>query len=370
MNSFDTDCVILGAGLAGSAVAWQLAKLDPDLRVLVLERESAPATHAASQNAAMIRALVFEDELVRFAIEGTHFWNTLPPELQQPGSFRRTGSLFLASEAGTLETLRRRVDQAREHGLRPEIWSADECRACFPTPETTPVCGGAFTPEDGVADPVGLVGAFLKGAAHASTRLRLRCEVSEILRKGNRVVGVRTAAGEQIRSRTTVLAAGAWSPRLMATAGAKDIGLRPHRRHIFHTVPTEDHIARFDRNTPYVWHLDLQCYLRWEGGGALFSACDDAPAKPGRPEVDPAVDPLVEQRVGDSFPFLLDLPISTRWAGLRTFTPSQNFVLGEDPELPGLFYATGLGGHGVTCAPSAGRVVAEQIVGTLSTAAH
>jgi len=358
----DYDTIIVGAGLAGSSVAWNLSELDSSKHIVVLEREHVPGSHASSQNAAMIRSLVFEDALVPFAIDGTLFWNNLPDEIDRPGAFRRVGSLLLASNDASVSLLERRVEQARMRGLHPEILASERCRSLFPALAPTPFLAAAYSPEDGVADPLCLVDGFLRGARERGAEVRKDSEVVELLSGKDGMRGVRIAGGQTLYAPIVVLAAGAWVPQLMEMAGAHDVGLRPHRRHLFHTSACEHAIPGFSRELPYVWHVDIPSYFRWEAGGALLCACDEEVAPPGRPEVDPKLDGFVEKRLGASFPFLLDLPIARRWAGLRTYTPSQEFLLGEDPSARGLFYAAGLGGHGVTCAYPAGLRVAKAIL--------
>lgn len=355
------DCIVLGAGLAGTSVAWHLSRWAPGKRVLILERENAAGTHASAQNAAMIRALVCEEELTPYSTAGTHFWNDLPEELNWPGVFHKTGSLLLASEADTLQLLERRVATAVDAGLHAEMWSPSRCAEAFPNLSETPVVGAAYCADDGVGDPQALIDGFLSSARRRGVEYRRKTEVDSIYCEDGRVAGVRLASGALIPSKRVVLATGAWSPDLMQKVGVADRGLRPYRRHLFVTGPVADLVKGLSKQTPIIWHLDLQVYLRWETGGLLFSACDEDPYPASRPEVDNDIDPFVEERVSKVFPFLLDLPLVNSWAGLRTFTPSHEFLLGKENELPGLFYATGLGGHGVTCAAPAGGQVARAV---------
>jgi glycine/D-amino acid oxidase-like deaminating enzyme len=72
---------------------------------------------------------------------------------------------------------------------------------------------------------------------------------------------------------------------------------------------------------------------------------------------------LLAEKVHRLFPGLIGLRLRRRWAGLRTLTPDGRFVLGPDPDLDGLHWAGGLGGHGVTVSWAAGRLVAEGVSG-------
>ncbi len=356
--------VILGAGLAGSSVAWALTRAGQGEapNVVVLEREAAAATHASAQNAAMVRSLVFESAISPFALRGTRFWNELPAELDGAGMFRRTGSLLLASEPATVARLQSAVERARAYGLAPEMWTRGQCRERFGLLRDTPILAAAYSPDDGVADPVALVDRLLTRARARGAELQLGAEVARMMVERRVVRGVELAGGRLVEADSLVLAAGAWAGPLRRAAGLDDHGLKAHRRHLFSSVDASV-LSGLRPDDPFVWHLDLQAYFRPEGSGVLFCACDEEVVAPCRPEVATGIEQLAEQRFRTVFPFLSDLAIQRTWAGLRTFTPDTSFVLGRDPQTQGLFDAIGLGGHGVTCAIPAGEQVAAAIQG-------
>jgi D-arginine dehydrogenase len=62
-------------------------------------------------------------------------------------------------------------------------------------------------------------------------------------------------------------------------------------------------------------------------------------------------------------PALVDAPVLKTWVGLRTLTPDEAFVIGEDPSVAGLFWMAGLGGRGISCGLAAGRLAAEILLG-------
>jgi glycine/D-amino acid oxidase-like deaminating enzyme len=350
-------CIVVGGGIAGASVAWHLARSGRE-DVMVVEREESPGTHASSQNAAMVRSLELESGFASLALEGADFWRDLPAELDAPGRFRKVGSLLLASEESSLCRLRQ---TAFAHQSRSQEWSARRCREVVPALVDTPVLGGVFTPGDGVADPVGLVSAFLAGSERRGVEVRTSCNVADIHAPNRRVRGLVLGDGQVLPAQQVVLAAGAWAPDLMARAGAADRGLRPYRRHLFCTAEVAGHVPGMGPEAPFVWHIDGNAYMRWEAGGMLFSACDEDLVEAGRPGTHPEIAEFANRRLSKVFPFLVDLPVSRCWAGLRSFAADRHPVLGADPEIEGLFHAAGLGGHGVTCAGSAGRLVAASI---------
>ena len=91
--------------------------------------------------------------------------------------------------------------------------------------------------------------------------------------------------------------------------------------------------------------------------------CDAVPVPPDQGEVvDPSQIEGIATKAARWLPSLSDARVARSWAGMRTFAPDQQFVVGADPRLRGLFWVAGLGGHGITCAPMFGKIAAELIV--------
>ncbi|MCA8970359.1 MAG: FAD-binding oxidoreductase [Planctomycetes bacterium] len=365
--------VVVGAGLAGAAVAFAIARRGLGSHVHVYEQEAAPGRHATAQNAAMVRSILDEDELETWGPAGTRWWNALPAELDAPGLFRRTGSLLLADRSATRVRFERRVEVAREAGLHAEILDAEQARRRMPLLESVPFCWAAHVAEDGVADPVALTTRMLRAAeqrgvtVHAGTALVGFDVVEDAAERNRQLRAVDLAVGagvpKRVETRTVVLAAGAWSPTLLRAVPTSDRDLVPWRRHLA-LVGDETDAQRLGLgpDSPFVWHVDRHAYFRHEAGGILTSACDVSVSAPGLPEVASDIHGKLHARFVDVFPFLLDLPVRRIWAGLRTYRPSHDFVLGRDPDVAGLHLACGLGGHGVTCAGAVGETVAATLV--------
>ncbi|PIE23115.1 MAG: hypothetical protein CSA62_08735 [Planctomycetota bacterium] len=351
--------IVIGAGLAGAASAWALSRrFGPAAELLVLEKEVIPGSHASAQNAAMVRSLVDEPVLTRISIEGCQFWNQLPEELAGPGLFRRNASLLLAESEDAWRRLQARAEEARGLGLHPELWTAADCVRLLPMLADCPIRGAVYSPEDGIADPASLIEHSLAAARGRGAQLRLGSEVERLLHDEEGVLGLLLEDGERLEANALVLAAGAWTEELLQRSGLPGRELLPRRRHLYASSPWPG----LDPEAPFVWHVDAGAYFRPEGGGVLFSVCDEEVVPPGRPVVDDEVFAEAEQKLERIFPFLEEVPIAHAWAGLRTYADGGGFLLGPDPQLAGLSFAAGLGGHGVTCAGPVGQRVAESLV--------
>src|SRR5262245_20553412 len=110
--------VIIGAGFAGAATAYQLARRGVS-DILLLEQESIPGLHSSGRNAAMLRQCVAEPELTKMARAGANFIRHLPADWPDAVPFKQNGSLLLGSGAGW-EKLQRDAATGLEVGIEME----------------------------------------------------------------------------------------------------------------------------------------------------------------------------------------------------------------------------------------------------------
>jgi D-arginine dehydrogenase len=130
---------------------------------------------------------------------------------------------------------------------------------------------------------------------------------------------------DTVRADCVIDAAGPWAGRLGELSAP--LSLRPLRRHLFVSAPT-DHVPA---EAPIVWMEDAAFYFRPDSGGLLLSPCDETPAPPGTPPVDPAAAGLLAEKISRHAPGLADLAIRRSWACLRTFAPDRHPLIGADP---------------------------------------
>lgn len=356
MGGFDV--VIVGAGLAGSASAWHLA---PHARVLLLDQAEAPGTEASAQNAAMVRRLgedPYERALALRTVErleaieaGDEPWEGAAPS-------RVTGAVLgLAHDPSHLHD---GVAHLRAAGVQVE--ALDRPEEVAPALAGSPLTAAWWLPRERVADPHAMLEGFLRGARRLGAELRCGVQVLEILREGERCVGVRTDRGV-VHADRVLLASGAWTTELAATAGLVR-PLIPLRRTLLQTAPHP--LSHPDH--PWCWIDDVGVYFRPEGGGWLCSPCDEtvdppAPGGAGKGPVEAEARALLAAKLERHAPRLADLRLQGGWTGLRTFAPDRRPVLGADPALDGLWWAAGLGGYGVSTAFAVGECVAAWMRG-------
>ncbi len=358
------DVVIVGGGVAGCSIAYHLTRLGIT-DVLLLERRqlTCGTTWHAAGLVGQLRATRRMTELAKYTSE---LFAGLEAETGQATGFRQNGSIAVALTAARFEELRRGASMARNFGLAVEVIGPDEVRERYPILEAGDVVGGVFLPGDGQTDPVGTTLALARGARLRGARVAENVKVTRILVESGRAVGVMTEQGE-VRAGTVVLAAGMWSRDLAAAAG---VSVPLHACEHFYVV-TEP-IAGLPANLPVLRVPDERAYYK-EDAGRLLVGGFEAVAKPwgmdGIPE-DFAFDslpedmahfePILEAAVG-RVPVLAEAGIRTFFNGPESFTPDDRYLLGEAPELPGLFLACGFNSIGIQSSGGVGKVLAEWI---------
>jgi D-arginine dehydrogenase len=350
-----TQHVIIGAGFAGAATAYHLARRGAR-DILVLEQEQTAGAHSSGRNAAMVRQVVSDPALAALTQEGAAFLSSPPAEWPAPVGFEQNGSLLLGSGEGW-KKLVRDAEMARRMGMAAECWSRERATDFVAALKGADFEGAVWCSTDGVVDIHALLTGYLKGAQSLGVRVRYRSLVQAIESRAGRVTAVVTAE-ETIKTETVVNAAGPWAGAVAKLAGAVEAPLSPCRRHLFVTAP----IPWVDRNWPFVWDTTHELYFRPEGGGLLLCPCDQEEMAPcDAPTAEPVTE-LLYEKIQRYLPELSDVAIKKQWAGLRTLSADGRFVIGWDPKVKGFFWVAGLGGHGVTVSSAAGGLAAKLIL--------
>jgi D-arginine dehydrogenase len=347
--------VIVGAGFAGAATAYHLARQGARNIVLV-EQEQVAGYHASGRNASLIRQVISEQSTMALACEGAAFLRNLPANWPIPVGFEQNGSVLLACEPAW-EALQRDAALAHQMGIEVELLSQQATKRLVPNLNGTDFDGALWCPTDGVADIHALLSGYLKAAASMGVEIRYASALKAIERTGNRIASV-LIRDEWVATEVLVNAAGAWAGAVAEMANAAVIPLRPLRRHLFVTGP----LPWVDSRWPFVWDVSHGFYFRPESGGLLLCACDEDQMPPGDTPTSESAWGLLAEKARDYFPQFTNLPIRKSWAGLRTFAPDGRFVVGWDPHLAGFFWVAALGGHGVTTSAAVGALAAEMMV--------
>ena len=371
----ETRVVIIGGGIVGCSVAYHLA-LRGVTDVVLLERKeltSGTTWHAAG----LVGQLRATHNLTRLAQYTTELFATLEAETGQATGFQKRGSVSVAQTEERFEELKRGASMARMFGLEVELITPAEVREMIPLARVDDLVGAVYLPGDGVTNPVDTTRAFAKGARALGVTIREHTSVERIITENGRAVGVSFTDGHgsgEIRADAVVNAAGMWGRELGSQAGAV---VPLHAAEHFYIVT--DAIEGVAPQMPVLRDPDGCGYFKEEVGKLLIGWFEPA-AKPwgmkrrhgsdGIPEsfcfttLPPDLDhiaPMVEAAT-HRMPVLADTGIQLFFNGPESFTPDDRYLLGESPDVRGLFVACGFNSIGIQSSGGAGKVLADWIV--------
>ena len=336
--------IVVGGGIMGACTLYELARAGEE--ALLLEAGTfADERAATARSGALVRTHYSNPEVVRMAVRSRDVY------LGQP-YYERCGWLFLVDEEGAGPARRNREMQLREGAPSDEVDPADFGVAA------EGVAYALFESDSGFADPVAATRSFIDAARREGAEAREQSPV-EALVPGR---GVRVG-GALLEADNVVLAAGAWSKKLAATAGL-DLPLEFPREQdvVFDTggAPSVEHAISS--------HVD-RVYLRPAGDGRFLAGRgypkDYELVDPERYDesLDAAFEADVRARVQKRLPRLNGLRAVGGKVGLYEVTPDWHPLLGPVDGYDGLFLATGGSGHCFKLGPAIGELVAGAVLG-------
>jgi sarcosine oxidase subunit beta len=352
------DVVIIGGGIVGSSIAYQLTRAGCR-NVLVLERETHQGKGSTGKSMGGVRAQFSTPVNIRMSLYSIPFFRGFDEALGHPSGYRAQGYLFVATHERHLRYLRTNYELQVVLGLKTvELLKAEDVIRLVPQLRADDIVGGSFCSTDGFVDPHSVMTGFMLRSIDNGARLIRNAEVTAIERDAKGVSGVRTA-NESIATRTVVNAAGAWAS-LVAKLVDLDLPVEPLRRML---VPTEP-FNKIAPSAPMVVDMTTGFHFRPEGLGLLL-AWNDPEETPGfKTNFDPAFVEKILTRGVDRVPCLEEAEVNPKraWAGLYEMTPDHHPILGPAPGVPGMFLANGFSGHGVMHSPATGKITADLIL--------
>lgn len=349
------DVVIVGAGIVGCAIAYELSRRGVSCLVLDSRRLGMAATNAAAGILAPLAEFQRADALVRLGLDGLRRYPAWVERLREDApdidvEFALNGVLRVAFGEAELAALREAASANGDLGL--ELIELDAAAVRELEPRLSPeIAGGVLCPDEGQVSNQMFTLALSRAATKRGARFVEGCPVERFRRRSGRVVGVRTPQGEFACERL-VLAAGPWTRPLAAKLGV-EVPTRPMRGQM---------LALGGMSTPIhavAWGNDG--YLVPRANGLVFAGAtvEDVgfrfgTTKRGLAQVRRAANELVPQLRGASEQF--------SWFGLRPGSPDGLPMLGPLPGWENVTVATGHFRNGILLAPITGELIAEAIV--------
>ncbi len=354
------DYIVVGAGIAGASVAWQLAaRATPQeaARVLVLERESQPGYHTTGRSAALYMETYGTPNIRALTRASRAFYDAPPPEFGANPILSPRGAVHVAGP-DQLPLLEAALAEARERSPHVRRVEQTELLRLLPCLRPEAAAAGMAEPDAADIDVHALHQGYLRGLRQRGGRVRTDAEVVSLAREGEGTGGVwrvELASGEVLLARVLVNAAGAWADVLATQAGVAPIGLEPRRRTAFTFRPPEGLDCS---GWPAAIAIDESCYFKPDAGQLLGSPANADPTHP-HDVVPEELDVATGIHYIEQLTTLQIRRPSHTWAGLRSFVADGDLVVGWDTLVPGFFWLAAQGGYGIQSAAGASLLAAN-----------
>jgi glycine/D-amino acid oxidase-like deaminating enzyme len=358
--------VVVGGGVIGASTAYHLTRLGwTDVVLLEQGTLSCGTTWHAAGLVGQLRASEAGTRLVQY---GTELYQRLEEETGQSTGYRQCGGLIVARTEDRMTQLRRTAATAEAFGLECSLLTPDEARERWPLMRVDDLRGAIWLPGDGKANPTDLTMALARGARMHGAMIVERTRVLDVLLDGGAVTGVRTDRGD-VETEVVVNCAGQWAAQVGAMAG---VCVPLHSAEHFYVVT--DQVEGVHPDLPILRDPDGWTYVKEEVGGLVVGGFEPD-AKPWVPPAEvpyPFEFALLEEDwehfslLMDSavhrIPVLEETGIRTFYNGPESFTPDNQFLMGEAPGVRGFFVGAGFNSVGIATAGGAGRALAEWVV--------
>lgn len=364
MTPHGTDVLVIGAGAIGAAVAYYCTGLG--LSVRVVDR-GAPGGGTSSRCEGNI--LVSDKERgpeLDLANYSLGLWHGELAEHGHRWEFEQKGGIIVASQETSLVSLRRVLTAQREHGIAVQEIDADALAELEPH-LTAGAVGAAFYPDDSQVMPMQVVSHLLALARDRGAEVLPQCEVTGLLREGERIVGARTTRGV-LPAGAVVNATGPWAAQLAALAGVH-LPIAPRRGYVMVTEPMPPRVFHKVYAAEYIDDVgtsdaSLQASPVVESTPAGSILLGSSREQVGFSDtVSREALRRIAANAAALFPFLRDVRVLRHYHGFRPYSPDHLPAIGHDARAPGLWHASGHEGAGIGMCVGTGKLLAQALSG-------
>ncbi len=354
MTASSYDVIVIGGGVIGAAVGWELAKRRHRVAIFDVGKAGKEASSAAAGMLGAQSEFSAPSPLVPLALQSRALMPSLAAELKE-----RTGMDIELVEKGLIKAatteeeaddLRRHYAFWRERG-EPVHWlTNEEVREIEPQLHAEALTGAMWIPGDGQVSAPNLAAALVSAAVSAGVHLYEYAEVLDI-RSGGGGHLVDTAVGT-FAAEAVVIASGAWAARLGAKAGLS-LSMFPVKGEC---LMVRAHVPLL-RTTVFAKN---GCYIVPKAGNRLLIGATSTPGTYDRRILAGGLARLLLQ-AAHLLPAVEQAEWVDAWSGIRPQTKDGLPYIGEHPERPGIFVAAGHYRNGILLSAITGAIVADLV---------
>lgn len=358
-----TEIAVIGGGIVGSSIAWQLA-LRNSGGVTIYEKDVV-AAGASGRTGALLRRHYTNEPEARLAQLGWEIYSGWEETVGGSCGYVPWPVVVTVTTRGdyasNVDLLHQNVAMQNRLGIDSRVISAAELQDLQPYADVSDVDFVSFEPDSGYVDSIEATTSMMQAALRAGASLREGVEVTGIRHSGGRATGVSTSAGD-FPADVVVCAAGPWSTRILSTAGI-EVPISTIRVQV---IIAQRPLELID---PHFIYLDTVAGLftrPWGPGRSLVGVAggdqhDEVDPRTADLFNDHAYPPKAIETMARRIPAMREARYLHGHAGLYDMSPDAHPIIGQT-SLEGLYLAAGFSGAGFKKAPAVGIALTELIM--------
>lgn len=341
-----TDFLIIGGGIAGLSAGARLSALG---QVTLLEGEAALGYHTSGRSAALYEPTYGSASTVALNRASGDFFHSSPDILSPRG-------LLMVGLKGEEAAFSAGVKSMAMQQMTPA-----EAQAMVPILDTNAITMAGYHAQAWDIDTDLLMQRFARIIRRNGGQVLTGNTVTKIMRTSTGTsTGWQVQAGiATYQARNLINAAGAWADAVAHLAGIDPIGIQPMRRSMARVAAPDGQVVD---KWPMLFGPGETWYMKPDAGCLLISPADETPVQPHDAW---AEDMTLAQGIA-LYEARVTTPVQrmiSNWAGLRSFAPDRNLVIGRAPQDATFFWMAGQGGYGFQTAPAASHLLADIAAG-------
>jgi sarcosine oxidase subunit beta len=347
------DVVIIGGGINGCSLAYNLAKKKVDVVVIEKNYLSSGATGACG---AGIRQQWSTKENAKLAIDSVKIFEKLSKELGQDIELRQGGYLIAVHDEKELAQAEKNVAMQRSLGLKVDILDAGEINSIVPILDVKGMkaIGATFCPTDGHANPFKTTFAYADAARNIGAQIYTHTKVVGIKTDKNKIKAVETDKG-LINADFVVNAAGIDSKDIASKVNI-NLPLVAYRKEIMATECLEPLFEAM------VISFKDGIYFSQQREGQIVGGIPISEERSGYKTIPTfAFMRHMAKTLTSYAPILKHVNMLRHWTGFYDVTPDARPILGETKKLKGFIQCNGFSGHGFMLSPMVTKILSEYI---------
>lgn len=350
------EIVIIGAGISGCSIAYNLAK--KGVKNIVVIEKNYICSGSTGRCGAGVRMQWGTEMNCKIGKKSIEFYENANEilEYNRDVEFKQKGYLLIADTDKEIEQFKKNIEVQHACGIPSRMVSLKEAKEIVPYLNTKLLKGAAFCEKDGFLNPFHTTDAFYSAAKKLGVEFNTFTEVTGIKVEKNKVVGVETDKG-YIATNCVVNATNGFSKKISEMVEV-DIPVYSERHQILVTEPVEP------MQGPMVMSFGLNLYVQQSPHGSFIMGRGDA-NEPRDLRITSSWHFIEEmaKTVDDILPPISKLRVIRQWAGLYNMTPDKQPIYDKAENVEGFYMAVGFSGHGFMFGPITGVVMSEMILG-------